>query len=436
MLGRARSATAAWSQRIWDDLKASTDASLLAILRFIGLLYGPIDTQLPIDQAFRTSLHHRLSRYAGWRQAFGGIAYLLFIILVVTGVLLSFYYRPSAEEAYQSIQTIVSGVSFGWLMRDVHVWAANLVVLAALVHMARVFFGAAYKPPRETNWLVGLLLLFVIFAFGATGYLLPWDQWSYWTVTQGLRILGHVPLAGGPLVEILRGDPLVSGATLSRFFALHVIVLPWVALALLVLHFTLVRKHGIAPPPRPDVEDVGPDDESGIRFFPDHFLRSLIVGVLVVSVLVTAAVLYPRDTAAQANPAQPPASMLSTWVVADVSRALIYYLGGWGFGGFLLLGASMALVPLFDRSPERRLRKRPIVAILGVVFFLGFGVAWVAGRQLRAAPVAGSRESAPTAQPVMTPGPPLPSIAPTRPNVLPVPPAAQPGSTSSSRGPR
>ncbi len=126
-------------------------------------------------------------------------------------MLLSFYYRPSAEEAYHSIQTIVSAVTFGWLMRDAHVWAANLIVLAALVHMARVFFGAAYKPPRETNWIVGLLLLFVIFAFGATGYLLPWDQWAYWTVTEGLAIVDRVPIAGAAIVEILRGDPLVLG---------------------------------------------------------------------------------------------------------------------------------------------------------------------------------------------------------------------------------
>jgi quinol-cytochrome oxidoreductase complex cytochrome b subunit len=428
MPGGAWKATRDWGTRFWGDLKSSTDASLLAILRFVGLLYGPIDSRLPIDRAFRKSLHRRLSRYAGWKQAFGGITYLLFMVLVVTGVLLSFYYRPSAEEAYQSIQNVVSGVTLGWLMRDAHVWAANLIVLAALLHMGRVFFGAAYKPPRETNWLVGLVLLFVIFAFGATGYLLPWDQWAYWTVTEGLDILGRAPLVGGAAVELLRGDPLVSGATLSRFFALHVIVLPWLALGLLVLHFTLVRKHGIAPPARLEAEDVGPDDESGVPFFPNHFLRSLIVGVLVLSLVITAAALYPRAIAAQANPARPPSSMLSTWIVADVSRALIYYLGGWGFGGYLLLGAVMVLLPLFDRSPERRLRKRPIVASLGVIFFLGFGVAWVAGRQLRS----GAAELAPFTQPVTTPGPALPTLTP----VVPAGPAATPAGSSSTGRPR
>jgi quinol-cytochrome oxidoreductase complex cytochrome b subunit len=420
-------AVTGWAGRFWGDLKSSTDAQLLSLLRFLGLLYGPIDTSLPIDQAFRKALRYRLSRHAGWRQVFGGITYLLLIMLVLTGVLLSFYYRPSAEEAYQSIQHIVSGVTLGWLMRDVHVWAANLIVLAALVHMARVFFGAAYKPPRETNWLVGLLLLFVIFAFGATGYLLPWDQWAYWTVTEGLDVVGRVPVIGGSLVEILRGDPIVSGATLSRFFAIHVIVLPWLVLGLLVLHFTLVRKHGIAPPA--GAGDGGDDekrDGGGVRFFPYQFLRSAIVAVLVVAIAITAAVLYPRPVADPANPAQPPGVLLSTWIVADVSRALIYYLGGWGFGAFLLLGAGLVLLPLFDRSPERRLRRRPLIAAFGVLFFLTFAVAWVAGWRLRSVPVAASGEMNPFRQATpATPGATLPRLEPT-----PVQPAPRPDTTS------
>ncbi len=407
MFERIRRSVSEWGSRFWGDLKASTDASLLALLRFLGLLYGPIDPQLPIDQAFRKSLRYRLSRHAGWRQAFGGVTYLLFMILVLTGVLLSFYYRPSAQEAYPSIQHIVSGVTFGWLMRDLHVWGANLVVLAALVHMARVFFGAAYKPPRETNWLVGLLLLGIIFAFGATGYLLPWDQWSYWTVTEGLDIVAKLPLFGGALVELLRGDPLVSGATLSRFFAIHVIILPWIAMGLLVLHFTLVRKHGIAPPATVRSEDEGRGE--GVPFFPHQFLRSMIVAVLVITLVITAAVLYPRDVGAPADPAQPPGMLRSTWIVADVSRALIYYLGGWGFAAFLLLGSALVLLPLFDRSPERRLRRRPVVAALGIVFFLGFGVAWVVGRRLRSVPTATSGELAPFRQPT-TEAPPMPRL--------------------------
>ncbi len=425
-------APAAWAGRFWTDLKASTDASLLALLRFVGLLYGPIDRHLPIDQAYRKAMRYRLSRHAGWRQLFGGVTYLLFIILVATGVLLSFYYRPSAEEAYPSIQHIVTGVTFGWLMRDVHVWGANFVVVAALLHMGRVFFSAAYKPPRETNWLMGLLLLFVIFAFGATGYLLPWDQWAYWTVTEGLDVVARVPLVGGATAGILRGDPIVSGATLSRFFAIHVIVLPWLALGLLVLHFSLLRKHGIAPPAH--LPSTTERDHDGMPFFPHHLLRSVIVVVLVIAIVTTVAVLHPREIALPADPASPPGFLRSTWVVADVSRALIYYVGGWGFGAFLLLGAALALLPLFDRGPERRLRRRPAVAALGVLFFVGFALAWIAGLQLRSVPIAGTGELAPVQAPVPTA--PATSAAPAPAATATPPAAAPPRSDSAGAGAR
>ncbi len=393
-----------WTQRLWPDIKASTDASLLGLLRFVGLLYGPIDTQLPIGEAFRKALANRVPRHVGWRQAFGGVTYLLFIILVATGVLLSFYYRPSAEEAYQSIQHIVSGISFGWLMRDLHRWSANLIVVAVLAHMARVFFGRAYKPPRETNWLVGLLLLLVILGFGATGYLLPWDQWAYWTTTQGVDVISRVPLIGGWLAELLRGDPLVSGATLSRFFAIHVILLPWAALGLLMLHFTLLRKHGLAPVVRDGVTPAADRDREGVPFFPHHLLRSMSVGVLVVAVVVTAAVLWPREIAPPADPAHPPTALHATWFVADVSRALLHYLGAWGFGVFVLLGVALVVLPVFDRAPDRQLRRHPLVAGFGFAFFFGFALAWAAGWHLR------SVSTASELTPVYTPAAPVDTV--------------------------
>jgi len=408
MTGRFRRATAQWAAQLWADLKASTDAGLLGILRFLGLLYGPIDARLPIDQAFRKALRYRLAPHVGWRHALGGIAYLLFIILVVTGVLLSVHYRPSAQEAYPSLQHIMSNVTLGWLIRDLHVWSASLLVLVVLAHMARVFFDVAYKPPRETNWLVGVLLLFLVMAFGASGYLLPWDQWAYWTVTEALNALAAVPLIGGAAVAVLRGDPIVSGATLSRFFAMHVIVLPWITLALLAFHFTMVRRHGVAPPKRAPAEPG-----SGRVFFPSHFLRSFMVAVLTCAVVVTAAVLWPRPVGDPANPAKLPDAVRSTWVVVDVSRALTHYLGAWGFVGFTLVALGLAFVPLFDRGPERDLKRRPVVATLGLVFFVGFVAAWIAGRQLRSAPPPETLRAV-SQEPLPAPaaGAPLPQLGP------------------------
>ena len=370
-----------WLAQFWVDLKSSTDAGLLAVPRFLGLLYGAIDTRLPIDQAWRKALKNRLPPHVGWRHALGGIAYLLFILLVVTGVLLAVHYRPSVSEAYPSVQHIVSGVTLGWLMRDLHVWAANLVVIATLAHMARVFIDAAHKPPRETTWLAGVLLLFVVLAFGATGYLLPWDQWAYWAVTEALNVLAGVPLIGRPLTSLVRGDPIVSGATLSRFFAVHVIVLPWIAFALLAFHFTIIRRHGIAAP-----KHGPPPTGPGRPFFPNHLLRSFMVAVLVCAVAISAAALWPRPIGDPADPGRLPDAMRSTWIAVDVSRALAHYVGPWGFAAFSLLGLWLALMPLFDRGPERQLRRRPVVAGLGAVFFVGLLAAWLAGRQLGSAP--------------------------------------------------
>jgi quinol-cytochrome oxidoreductase complex cytochrome b subunit len=362
---------------LWADVKASTDASVLSLARFVGLLYGPIDTSLPIDRALRKALAYRLPAHISWRHALGGVTYLLFIVLVATGVLLSFYYRPSVTEALPSLQHILSDVSFGWLIHGLHVWAANALVLVALTHMGRILVETAYLPPRETNWLIGILLLFTVFGFGATGVLLPWDQWAYWTVTEAFDTLERLPLVGAAAVHMLRADPVVSGATLSRFFALHVILLPWIALGLLILHFTLVRKHGVAPPVAP------PPATATATPFTHHLLRSLTVAVVVLAVLITLVALFPRAIGDAADPARPPDVFATGWLLVDVSRGLTHYLGPWGPAALAVLALGLALVPLFDRQPERGLRHRPVVAALGVAFFALFALGWGAGWRLR-----------------------------------------------------
>ncbi len=390
MIGRAIAHFRRAVSGVWTDIKESTDASLLGPARFLGLLYGPINRSLRIDEALRQALRYRLAPHVGWRHAFGGITYLLFMVLVVTGVLLAIFYRPSVEEAYPSVQHIVSEVPFGWLVRDLHHWSANLIVIAVLAHMARVFFEAAYKPPRETNWLIGLLLLFTVLGFGASGYLLPWDQWAYWTVTEVMQAVSQFPITGGVLAEIIMGDVIPSGATLSRSFALHVIVLPWVALVLLGYHFTLVRRRGVAPP-----MDTGPErprwrpsglfqqedeEPEGRPFFPNHLLRSFVVGMLTLAVAISLAVLFPRALAEPADPYAVPDELVSTWVPVDVSLALIRLAGPIGLALFTLLGVSLVILPLIDSGPERRLRRRPVAAALGLTFFVGYIALFIAGQ--------------------------------------------------------
>lgn len=418
MSGRLR----AWLGQLWDDLRESTDPSLLGIARFFGAVYGPIDRSSRIDEAWRRMLRRRLPAHVGWRHALGGVTYVLLMVLVVTGVLLSFYYRPSAQEAYPSIQYVVSEVSFGWLVRDVHVWAASLLVVVLLAHMARVFFAAAYKPPRETNWLVGVGLVAVVLAFGASGYLLPWDQWSYWTVTEALDTLGRVPLVGRLGRELLLGDDLVSGATLSRYFALHVIVLPWLLFALVGLHFALTRRHGVAPPVGGAV--TGP----GVPFYPWHAMRVLTTAVLVVAVVVTVAVLFPRPVGPPADPGQMPESLDATWVAVGVWRSLVYYGGVVAVLGFGLLGVVLAALPLVDRDPERQWRQRPVATGLGVLFAVAVLALWLAGRGLETrGPVL--RQAAPAAADTAVPfGGPL-----ERPGPTPIVPAAP---DTAARSPR
>jgi quinol-cytochrome oxidoreductase complex cytochrome b subunit len=310
------------------------------------------------------------------------------MVLVATGVLLSFYYRPSVDEAYASVQYITTEVPFGWLLRDLHVWSANLIVLAILAHMARVFFSGAYRPPRETSWLIGVLLLFVVLAFGGTGYLLPWDQWSYWTSTEVMNVVRALPILGAPLAGFLTGDVFVSGATLSRFFALHVIVLPWAAFGLLVLHFVVVRRHGAAPPR--GYVDRG---EAGTPFFPNHMLRIVIISALVLAISISLAALFPRPMGDPASPFDVPSELVSSWVVVDVSLGLIRTLGAWGFVAFSALGLLLVILPLVDRDSGKELRRKPFVLGVGILFFLGFLAFWAVGRQETTVPAGAAIES-------------------------------------------
>ncbi|MBI2494690.1 MAG: cytochrome b N-terminal domain-containing protein, partial [Candidatus Rokubacteria bacterium] len=180
---------------------------------------------------------------------FGGMTLFLFAIQVATGVLLLFYYRPSAEEAYESIQFLMAEVEFGWLIRSIHAWAANLMIFTLFIHLFSVLLLKAYRPPREVTWLSGIGLLGVALGLGFTGYLLPWNQLAYFATKVGTEITGVVPVVGPFLGRVLRGGDEVTGATLTRFYGIHVAVLPAITTLLLGLHLFLVQRHGMSVPP-------------------------------------------------------------------------------------------------------------------------------------------------------------------------------------------
>ena len=178
----------------------------------------------------------------------GGLSFFLFILLTVTGIFLMFFYRPTAglgqELAYNDMQALSTSVNFGQLMRNMHRWAAHLMVFTVFLHMARVFYHGAYKPPREFNWVVGVILLLLTLLLSFTGYLLPWDQLAIWAVAVGTSMMGYTPVLGDQVRFVLLGSVEIGPSTLIRWYVLHVLALPFVATIFLAVHFWRIRKDG------------------------------------------------------------------------------------------------------------------------------------------------------------------------------------------------
>jgi hypothetical protein len=208
-----------------------------------------IDTRYQVAEPLTEVLNKPVPKYAlRWWYCLGGITAFLFVAQAVTGIMLAFYYTATPEAAYASIQFIEMQVRFGAAIRAVHHWAANGMIVMAVAHMLRVFIMGAYKAPRELNWVSGVILLILTLAFGFTGYLLPWDQRAFWATTVGSEIAGSIPIIGDLALVFLRVGWTVNALTLSRFYALHIIVLPVVTLMMMGLHLLMVRRQGIARP--------------------------------------------------------------------------------------------------------------------------------------------------------------------------------------------
>lgn len=275
-----------------------------------------LDERLPLSDVIAMLRHKRVPhhRYSVWYY-FGGMTLFLFLIQVGTGALLLLYYRPSAAEAYESVQFIVSRVPFGWLVRSLHAWSANLMVASAFAHLFSVLFLHAYRRPRELTWMSGVVLLLLTLGFGFTGYLLPWNEVSFFATRVGTDIAAAIPFAGDALVRFLRGGDEVTGATLTRLFGFHVAILPAVATVLVALHLLLVQRHGMSVPP--SIEAHGASDPAAVRsipFLPHFLLRDLFAWTAVLALLAALATLYPWELGAKADPFAPaPAGIRPEW---------------------------------------------------------------------------------------------------------------------------
>jgi hypothetical protein len=208
-----------------------------------------VDERYQVSEPISKLLSKPVPKYAlRWWYCLGGITAFLFVAQAVTGIMLAFYYQPTPDAAYASIQYIENQVRFGASFRAIHHWAANGMIIMCIAHMLRVFIMGAYKSPRELNWVSGALLLIITLAFGFTGYLLPWDQRAFWATTVGSEIAGSIPVIGDLALVYLRVGWDISAQTLSRFYALHVIALPILTIAMMGAHFLMVRRQGIARP--------------------------------------------------------------------------------------------------------------------------------------------------------------------------------------------
>jgi cytochrome b6 len=344
-----------------------------------------LDARLPVSEAreFAAKKTVPVHRYTVLYYL-GGMTLFFFIVQVVTGILLMLYYRPSAEEAFESVEFLMTTVPFGWLIRSVHSWSANLMVFFAFVHLATVYFTKAYRKPREVTWITGCLLLFLAMGFGFSGYLLPWNQLAFFATKVGTDIAGAVPLVGEWTLRFLRGGERVTGGTLSRFYGWHVAILPAVTVVLLGAHLLLVQIQGMSVPPKQEEEA---SRRRPMKFFPNFALRDLFGWVLALGVLAAIAALFPWELGEKADPFAPAfKDIRPEWYFMFMFETLKLVPGGEILGieyeaipilFFSLAGLLLMLVPFLDLKVNRT-GDSPLftwIGVLALVYIVGM-TAW------------------------------------------------------------
>jgi quinol-cytochrome oxidoreductase complex cytochrome b subunit len=264
----------------------------------------PIDQQVLVSMGSEPVPGH-LKR---WWWCIGGTPAYLFIVQAITGVLLTFYYVPTPDEAYESVQLITNEVRFGWYIRSLHRWSANLMIIALLLHMMRVFFTGACRKPREGNWILGCFLLFITLGFGFTGYSLVYEQLSYWGATVAGNILDAVPVLGPQLGNFLRGGPNVGSNMLTRLFVFHIGALPTIMIAFLLAHLLLMRTHGVSELGSPTGSDA-----KRFPFIPDHLFTEIGIAMFLMFILTFLAIVFPAGMGPRADPLTTPEHIKPEW---------------------------------------------------------------------------------------------------------------------------
>jgi quinol-cytochrome oxidoreductase complex cytochrome b subunit len=311
----------------------------------------------------------------------GGMALFLFLVQIVTGILLSLYYKPSPDQAFESVRAIMTEVEFGWLIRSAHSWSANLLIGVLFLHLLTTYMMRAYRRPREMTWISGVLLLGLFMAFGFSGYLLPWNELAFFATRVGTAIVGVIPFIGDHLLLLARGGEDVTGDTLARFYSLHIVVLPLVTFGILGLHLFLVQKHGMSVPVLTAAD--GEHRTPSIPFVPHFLLRDMVGWYLALALLAALSALFPWELGTKADPfASAPAGIKPEWYFLFMFQTLKILPARLGpFEGevcgvlfFGLCGLVVLLVPFLDRGAKSRMVLN-VLAALAVAFFI-FMTAW------------------------------------------------------------
>lgn len=282
----------------------------------------------------------------------GGLSALLLMLLVITGVFLQMNYTPSPSQAYYDILALRANTWYGDLLRNLHHWSANLLVVAVVLHLLRVFFTGGHRSPRATNWIVGVVMLLLLLAANFTGYLLPWDQLAFWAITVGSSILTYIPLIGEFLSRLLLGGPEVGAETLLNFYALHISLIPISIVMLMSLHFWRVRKDGGLTMPRRVNEEGAPKVER-VTTIPYLVRRELVFAVVWLAIIFAWAMLVPAPLEGIANPEISPNPAKAPWYFLGIQELLLHF---HPFVGAILIPgmalAALVTLPLFDLSVE------------------------------------------------------------------------------------
>ena len=309
-----------------------------------------------------------------WWFCLGGTPAYLFVVQIVTGILLAFYYQPAPETAYDSVRRITHEIDYGWFLRSMHKWGATLMIAAIVLHQMRVYFTGGYRKPRELNWMIGMCLLMCTLLIGFTGYSLVFEQLSYWGATVAANISDTVPVVGSLLKRLLLAGDNYNENTLPRFFILHAAVLPVAMILLLIVHIALIRLQGIT---EFEFEGEPKDQKKHFDFFPDHLYTEVIIGLVLMIVLSVLATVLPATMGPRANPLQTPDVIKPEWYFYVMFRWLKLFSATFAVLTTGLIIFVMFVWPFIDAGLRKLTGKEEIsvwIGIGGVFLIVGLTV--------------------------------------------------------------